>query len=183
MNDTATFDSQGEASPQGISRFEWSKAYFSQHLLQGGLIVFFLIVRTGFAAFFIYGFWHKLTRGWLTSDVLLGHFTKRLSELDPQHFSAFYLSQFAIPLYQPIAWIVIVGEFIAGVCLLVGLCTRANGWLSLFLLLNFSAGAFFNITMPPFLVFALLVALLPSGQWLGLDQRLHAKYPNSIWFR
>jgi len=32
-------------------------------------------------------------------------------------------------------------------------------------------------------VFALLMMLLPSGHWLGIDRKLHRTYPESIWFK
>jgi thiosulfate dehydrogenase [quinone] large subunit len=60
---------------------------------------------------------------------------------------------------------------------------RPTAALSLFLLLNISAGSFFNPSMPPFILAAMLFMATPSGQWLGLDKHLHAKYPESIWFK
>lgn len=185
MSAMNTVSATSEESPvtSTATRFEWSKAYFSAHFFTGSLIVLFLLLRTAYALFFFYGFWHKFRAGWLTSGILEQHFLKRLSELDPSSFSALYLSSFAIPLYVPIAWIVTIGEVTASVCLLIGLATRFNGGLALFLLTNFSLGAFFNLTMPPLMFIAVLLIALPSGHWLGLDRKLHAAYPNSIWFK
>ena len=33
------------------------------------------------------------------------------------------------------------------------------------------------------LLIAALFIVFPTGQWFGLDRRLHARYPASPWFR
>jgi len=146
-------------------------------------IILFLAGRYLFAAFFLYGFWHKLVKGWLWSDLMQGFFIKRLAELSASSFQAIYLERFAIPLAFPIAWIVTVGELIIGLGLVFGFAVRANAAFSLFLVLNFAAGGYYNLSLPPFMFFAIMMMLFPSGHWLGLDKRLHRKYPESIWFR
>jgi thiosulfate dehydrogenase (quinone) large subunit len=147
-------------------------------------ISLFLFGRYIFAIFFLYGFWHKLVKGWLWSDKMHNFFVERLYA-PPQlnDFQALYLDQFAIPLAMPIAWIVTIGELIIGVCLALGLSVRANAAFALFLVLNFAAGGFYNLTLPPFMIFSVLMMILPSGQWFGLDKQLHQKYPDSIWFK
>ncbi len=147
-------------------------------------IILFLVGRTIFSIFFLYGFWHKLVRGWLWSDLMHDYFTKRLIEpplLNP--FQALYLDHFAIPFAIQIAWIVTVGELVIGIGLLFGIAVRANAAFALFLVLNFAAGGYYNLTLPPFMIFALLMMIFPSGHWLGLDKSLHNKYPDSIWFK
>ena len=147
-------------------------------------ITLFLAGRYLFAIFFLYGFWHKLVKGWLWSDKMHNFFVQRLNA-PPQlnDFQALYLDQFAIPLAFPIAWIVTVGELIIGLGLVFGFAVRANAAFALFLVLNFAAGGFYNLTLPPFMLFAIMMMLFPSGHWLGLDKQLNRKYPNSIWFR
>jgi thiosulfate dehydrogenase [quinone] large subunit len=140
-------------------------------------------LRYGFGSFFLYGAYHKTTRHWMTSPVMREHFVKRLSEIDPECFSAAYLRHFAIPWYKPVAWVLTIGQMIVSVGMLLGIAVRPTAALSLFLLLNISAGAFFNPSMPPFIVAAVLFMATPSGQWLGLDKRLHARYPDAIWFK
>ena len=146
-------------------------------------ITLFLVGRSLFAAFFLYGFWHKLVKGWLWSDLMQGFFTKRLGELPAGSFQAIYLEQFAIPLAFPIAWIVTIGELLIGLGLVFGFAVRANAAFALFMVLNFAAGGYYNLSLPPFMLFAIMMMLFPSGHWLGLDNRLHQKYPESIWFR
>ncbi|NTW56729.1 MAG: DoxX family membrane protein [Chlorobiaceae bacterium] len=146
-------------------------------------IILFLLLRYLFVAFFLYGFVFKLMKGWLWTDLMHNYFTQRFSELPPGSFQALYLEHFAIPLALPIAWIVTVGELIIGVCLALGFATRANAAFALFLVLNFAAGGYYNLTLPPFMVFSILMMILPSGHWLGLDSKLSARYPGSIWFR
>jgi thiosulfate dehydrogenase [quinone] large subunit len=147
-------------------------------------ITLFLAGRYLFAIFFLYGFWHKLVKGWLWSDKMHNFFVQRLYA-PPQlnDFQALYLDQFAIPLAFPIAWIVTVGELIIGLGLFFGVAVRANAAFALFLVLNFAAGGFYNLTLPPFMAFAVMMMLLPSGQWFGFDKQLHQKYPDSIWFK
>lgn len=147
-------------------------------------IILFIAGRTIFSIFFLYGFWHKLVKGWLWSDLMQDYFTKRLIEpplLNP--FQALYLEHFAIPLAIQIAWIVTVGELVIGIGLLFGIAVRANAAFALFLVLNFAAGGYYNLSLPPFMLFAILMMIFPSGHWLGLDNRLHNKYPDSIWFK
>ena len=146
-------------------------------------IALFLAGRYLFAAFFLYGFWHKLVKGWLWSDLMQGFFIKRLGELPASSFQALYLEQFAIPLAYPIAWIVTVGELIIGLGLVFGFAVRANAAFALFMVLNFAAGGYYNHSLPPFMLFAIMMMIFPSGLWLGLDKRLHLQYPESIWFK
>ncbi|KUL20456.1 DoxX family protein [Chlorobium limicola] len=167
-----------------MSYFSWKKENMQAHPLQTAGIVLFLIGRYIFAIFFLYGFWHKLVRGWLWTDKMYGFFTERLYA-PPQlnDFQTLYLEQFAIPLALPIAWIVTIGELIIGVCLALGFATRANAAFALFLVLNFAAGGFYNLTLPPFMIYSVLMMLLPSSHWLGLDRQLHERHPESIWFK
>ncbi|MBM3162325.1 MAG: DoxX family membrane protein [Chlorobi bacterium] len=167
-----------------MSTFSWNREYMKTHPLQTVGIVLFLAGRYIFAIFFLYGFWHKLVRGWLWTDKMHVFFTQRLT--DPpalNDFQAIYLEQFAIPLALPIAWIVTIGELVIGLGLALGLGVRANAAFALFLVMNFAAGGFYNLTLPPFMIFSVLMMLLPSGQWLGLDKTLHARHPDSVWFR
>ncbi len=155
-----------------------------RHRLIGKIgIALLLLGRYLFAAFFLYGFWHKLVKGWLWSDLMERFFIKRLGELSAGSFQAGYLEHFAIPWAMPIAWVVTVGELIIGISLVLGLAVRANAAFALFLVLNFAAGGYYNLTLPPFMFFAILMMLFPSGHWLGMDKQLHRKYPDSIWFR
>lgn len=147
-------------------------------ILRGGV----LALRYGFGAVFLYGAYHKTVRGWLTSPVMREHFVRRLAEIDPDSFSAFYLRRFAIPWYRPVAWVLTLGQVAVAAGMLLGLAVRPNAALSLFLLSNITAGSYYNASMPPFFGVALLLMATPSGQWLGLDRGLHARYPGAIWF-
>jgi thiosulfate dehydrogenase (quinone) large subunit len=140
-------------------------------------------LRYGFGAFFLYGAYHKTVCGWMTSPVMREHFAKRLSELDPESFSAVYLRRFAIPWYRPVSLVLTIGQMFVAAGMLLGIAVRPSAALSLFLLMNISAGAFFNPSMPPFLVAAVLFMTTPSGQWFGLDKFLHKKYPDSPLFK
>ena len=141
-----------------------------------------LALRYGFGAFFLYGAYHKTIKGWLTSPVLREHFVKRLSEIDPDSFSAAYLRVFAIPMYRPVAWVLTLGQISVALGMLFGIGVRPNAALALFLLTNISAGSYVNATMPPFFIAAFLLMGTPSGRWFGLDGPLHHVFPESPLF-
>ncbi|TLU84207.1 MAG: DoxX family protein [Chlorobium sp.] len=163
--------------------FQWTRESLRQNPVKTAGIVIFLTLRYVFVIFFLYGFFFKLMKGWLWTDLMYGYFTQRFAELPPGSFQAQYLEHFAIPLALPIAWIVTIGELIIGICLALGIATRANAAFALFLVINFAAGGYYNLTLPPFMLFSLMMMVFPSGHWLGLDGKLNKKYPDSIWFR
>ena len=166
-----------------MSGFRWKADWMREHPFTSFGVILFLLSRYLFAAFFVYGFWHKLVKGWLWTDLMEGFFRLRLCELEAGSFQAQYLEHFAIPLAMPIAWIVTVGELSIAIGLITGIAVRANAAFALFLFLNFAAGAYYNLSLPPLMLFALLMMLLPSGHWLGFDRNLHRTYPKSIWFK
>lgn len=141
-----------------------------------------LVLRYIFGAFFLYGAYHKITRGWLTSPVMREHFVRRLSEIDPESFSAAYLKHFAIPWYRPVAWVLTLGQASVATGMLLGLAVRPNAVLALFLISNITAGSYYNASMPPFFIVALLLMVTPSGHWFGLDGWLHRRFPQSPLF-
>ncbi len=159
------------------------RSWMKEHPLKSAMVLLFLAGRYIFAAFFIYGFWHKLVKGWLWSDLMHFYFVKRFAELPVGSFQALYLERFAIPLALPIAWIVTIGELIIALGLVFGVAVRANAAFALFLFVNFAAGGYYNLSLPPLMLYAILMMALPSGQWLGFDGTLQQKHPNSIWFK
>lgn len=180
---TSQSESQEVCTSSQSDLFCWSYTYLRQHPFKTTGIVALLVGRYLFATLFLYGCYHKSTRGWLWTDRLKQHFLQRLTEIDPHSFQAAYLRHFAIPLYRPIGWIITVSQSAIGMSLVLGVAVRPHAILAAFLLLNFAAGAYYNASLPPLIIFAILLALLPSGQWLGIDHYLHRKYPDAIWFR
>jgi thiosulfate dehydrogenase [quinone] large subunit len=178
-----------------MTDFEWKPSYLKTHKLKASGVIAILALRYLYTSLFIYGFVHKIMRDWMWSDILTQHFTKRLHELLATNaapgsieatvalWQASYLEHFALPLVMPIAWIVTIGELIIGVALLLGVSTRLNAAFGLFMLLNFAAGGYYNLTIPPLVTISILLILLPTGHWLGLDRRLNRKYPESPWFK
>ena len=67
----------------------------------------------------------------MTSNILEVVFLQRLTELPPDSFAVFYLSNFAIPLHQLIGSIVTLGELYSAIGLLVGLTTVSYTHLTL----------------------------------------------------
>ncbi|MDX2127967.1 MAG: DoxX family membrane protein [Chloroherpetonaceae bacterium] len=176
MNVTATLANQGGEN------FSWKRLKFSEHPLKALGILFLLVNRYFLAIFYIYGTWHKIVKEWMWTDVLKVHFQQRLAEIGPGSFPALYLEYFAIPLWYPIAAIVTLGELYVAVGLTLGWTTRMSAAFSLFLLINFGLGAFYNIWIPILSVCSILVMITPTGKWFGFDRRLMKKYPESIWY-
>jgi thiosulfate dehydrogenase (quinone) large subunit len=139
-------------------------------------------LRYTFGAVFVYGAYHKIMRGWLSSPVMREHFVQRLGEIDPASFSAAYLRHFAIPWYRPVAWVLTLGQVSVSLGMLLGLAVRPNAALALFLISNITAGSYYNLSMPPFFVASVLLLATPSGRWFGLDRALHERFPGAIWF-
>lgn len=180
-----------------MTDFQWSNSYLKSHWIKATGVIIVLILRYLYTLLFLYGFVHKIIHGWMWSDILIVHFTKRLGELkmaadsaaagsfdaSVAAFQASYLVHFAIPMVMPVAWIVTIGELIIGIALLLGVTTRLNAAFGLFMLLNFAAGGYYNETIPPLVIMSVLFMALPTGQWLGLDRSLHRKHPNSILFK
>ena len=178
-----------------MTEFEWKSGYLSKHPLKSIGVIAALLIRYLYTMLFIYGFLHKIAHGWMWTGIMAEHFTRRLLELQaaaaaptsPETaiyaFQAAYLQHFSIPMAMPIAWIVTLGELIIGACLLVGFATRLNAAFGLFMLLNFAAGGYYNLTIPPLVLMSLMMILLPTGHWLGLDGKLNRKYPDAIWFK
>jgi thiosulfate dehydrogenase [quinone] large subunit len=178
-----------------MTDFQWNRHYLKENKLKSAGIMIVLLLRYLYTLLFLYGFVHKIVHNWMWSDILTRHFTKRLHELlattaAPGSIEASiammqtsYLQHFALPLVMPIAWIVTIGELIIGVALLFGVTARANAAFGLFMLLNFAAGGYYNETIPPLVTISILLMVLPTGHWLGLDGKLHRKYPDSLWFK
>ncbi len=128
-----------------------------------------LALRYVFGATFLYGALHKMRNGWMTTPILRRHFEQRLTEIPADSFSAQYLRRFAIPLYRPIGVILTLGQIVVALSTLLGIRVRAGSALGLFLLVNISAGSYFNPSMPPYLFTALLLISTPSERWFGME--------------
>lgn len=146
-------------------------------------ILLVLLLRYLMALFFLGSSINKLSQGWLWSDYARGVFESRLAELDPASFGARFLSAFAIPWYVPVAWVVTLTVITVTVSLALGLATRAGAVLAVWLMVMFAIGGYYDASLIPLWLIAALFVVLPTGHWLGLDRRLNARNPESLWFR
>jgi thiosulfate dehydrogenase [quinone] large subunit len=142
-----------------------------------------LLLRYLMALFFLGSSINKLSRGWLWSDAARVVFDSRLAELDPDTFGAKFLSNFAIPWYPLVAWVVTLSVIAVTVSFALGLMTRAGAALAVWLMVMFAIGGYYDASLIPLWLIAALFIVLPTSHWLGLDRGLHARYPSSIWFR
>lgn len=142
-----------------------------------------LLLRYLMALFFLGSSYNKISTGWLWSDYARGVFESRLAELDPTTFSAKFLSQFAVPWYPLVAWVVTLSVVAVTISLALGLATRFGGALAVWLMVMFAIGGYYDASLIPLWLIAALFVIFPTGQWFGLDRRLHARHPASLWFR
>ena len=71
------------------------------HINLGFLLVTFRLL---FGLFWLLAGINKVNDEWMTAPILENIFLQRLTELPPDSFAVFYLTNFAIPFYQPIGW-------------------------------------------------------------------------------
>ena len=152
----------------------------SIHIILGFLLVTFRLL---FGLFWLLAGINKVNDEWMTSPILENIFLQRLTELPPDSFAVFYLTNFAIPFYQPIGWFITVGEIYSAIGLLIGLTTRSSALVSLFILFNFAIGGYYDASLLPFFILVLLFIKYPTGQWFGLDAILNRRFPNNRIFR
>ncbi len=150
------------------------------YLILGFLLVTFRLL---FGLFWLLAGINKVNDEWMTSPILENIFLQRLTELPPDSFAVFYLTNFAIPFYQPIGWFITIGEIYSAIGLLIGLTTRSSALVSLFILFNFAIGGYYDASLLPFFILVLLFIKYPTGQWFGLDAILNRRFPNNRIFR
>ena len=169
--------------------FSWSRASFKERPLRYIGISAAIFVRYFMGLFFFFAGLNKIRNGWMWTDYLKGVFEARIADLGNVDLSAIeafgqmYLKVFALPLYMPIAYIVALGELYVGIACFVGLTSRWAGAMAFFLMFNFAIGGYYDASLIPLCLLALVIVFTPSGHWLGMDRRMSAKHPGSIWFR
>ncbi|MDJ0927204.1 MAG: DoxX family membrane protein [Gammaproteobacteria bacterium] len=161
----------------------WTAAWIRTHPVRFVGICLHLGFRTLFGIFWLAAGINKFQKQWHTTDILREIFLDRLTQLPPDSFAVWYLQNFAIPLYKPVAWVIGVGEVYAAVGLLLGLTTRWAAGMSLFILINLAIGGYYDASLIPFFILNTVFLRWQSGHWLGFDRLLVQRYPQSLWFR
>lgn len=161
----------------------WSGARLRRHPVRSLGIILHLVFRTLYGMFWLAAGWNKIRKEWLTTDILKRIFEDRLTEMHPESLQVMFLEYFAIPLYKLVAWVITCGELYVGIGLLLGLTTRWAAGTAFFILLGLSAGGYYDASLIPFYLLAVIMMSWPSGHWLGLDGPLSRRYPGSRWFR
>ena len=161
--------------------FSWSWAYIKRHPVRFCGTVLNIIFRLLFGLFFFLAGLNKVLKGWMTTDILQDIFLQRLTELDPSSFAHTYLTEFALPLYPLVAWIVAVGELAVGIGLLLGIATRLSSFGGFFILFNLAIGGYYDASLLPFFLLNIIFILYPTGHRLGLDGLLAQRFPNYRW--
>lgn len=161
----------------------WRWAWFKAHPIRLAGILLHLLLRTLFAVFWLAAGINKVLDEWLTTDILKQIFLERLTEIPPDAFATLFLQKLAIPLYLPVAWVIVLGEVYSSIGLLLGLTTRPAAAVSLFILFGFAIGGYYDASLIPFFMLNVAFLYWPSGRWLGMDRRLARRHPEPGWFR
>jgi len=160
----------------------WSWGWIRAHPARFSGIILHLLLRTLFAIFWLVAGINKVSKEWLTSDILRQMFFDRLTEMPPDAFASLFLMYFAIPLYGLVAWVITIGELYSAVGLLIGVTTRVAAGVSFFILFGLAVGGYYDASLIPFFILNLAFLWWPSGLWLGFDRPLARRYPASRWF-
>ncbi|WP_101757705.1 DoxX family protein [Oceanicoccus sp. KOV_DT_Chl] len=161
----------------------WTWSWIKSHPVLFFGINTHLLLRTLFGIFWLAAGINKINKDWLTSDILKDIFLDRLTEMPPDAFASLFLQHFGIPLYILVAWVITFGEILSAVGLLLGLCTRPSAAISMFILLGFAIGGYYDASLIPFFILNAAFLYWPSGLWLGFDRHLNQRYPNPGYFR
>ncbi|NKB45620.1 MAG: DoxX family membrane protein [Alphaproteobacteria bacterium] len=161
--------------------FSWSLSWIKTNPGKFIGILLNIIFRFLFGLFFLLAGFNKLLKGWLNSDLLEKVFLQRLTELNPDSFAYSYLTDFAIPLYPLIAWVVTLGELAVGIGLILGIATRLSSFGGFFILFNLAIGGYYDASLLPFFILNIIFIVYPSGHWLGFDAKLGSKFPKYGW--
>jgi thiosulfate dehydrogenase (quinone) large subunit len=146
-------------------------------------IGFVLLLRYFYGLFYFFAAINKIQQNYMFSDYPLQVFTKQLAQIDQNGIMAAYLKGFLIPNYHLVGVVVTLVWAGVAVGLLLGVCTRWAAALAIFATVNIGLGGFYDASLIVLGLIALLFIVLPTGHWSGLDRRMLAKYPGSIWFR
>jgi len=163
------------------SAFSWSLRWIKHHPVRFAGIILNIVFRLLFGLFFLLAGINKLRKDWINSSILETIFLQRLTELDPSSFAFTYLTEFALPFYPFVAWVVTLGELAVGIGLLFGIATRLASCGGFFIIFNLAIGGYYDASLLPFFILCLIFMKYPSGHWLGFDGALHKKLPRYTW--
>jgi thiosulfate dehydrogenase [quinone] large subunit len=141
-----------------------------------------LALRYLLAVFFAGAAVNKWKQGYITSDHLQGVFLQRIEEIDPESFGAWFIENIGLPYYVPLAWLVCWGETLVALGLFFGCITRFAAAGAMAMMFAFAIGGYYDASLIVLALMFLPFVVFPTGRWHGLDKRLHARYPQSIFF-
>ncbi len=142
-----------------------------------------LALRYLMALFFAAAATNKWRQQYLFTDRLHSIFTERLTEIDPESFGAWFLEHVGLPHYEIFAAMVCLGETAIALGLFFGCITRGAALGAMLMMFSFAIGGYYDASLIALGLMFLPLVLWPTGQWFGLDRRLHARWPGSTLFR
>ncbi len=94
------------------------------------------LIRAAFGLYFVISALRKLSTGWLDSgEPVTGFVTGHLEAATPLYRG--FLESAVLPNADRFAQLIVFGEVVAGLCLLLGFCTRLGALVGMWLVLNF----------------------------------------------
>jgi uncharacterized membrane protein YphA (DoxX/SURF4 family) len=130
------------------------------------------LIRMAFGLYFVVSALRKTTSGWLTSPESMTAFIERNTEASTLFYRGF-LESSVLPNADRFAQLVVLGEWVAGVCLLGGLLTRLGALSGMWLMLNYMLAkglpSFEGSQDRLFFASCAVFALSGPGLALGLD--------------
>lgn len=142
-----------------------------------------LALRYLLAVFFLGAAINKWRQEYITTDRLSQIFMQRLEEIDPESFGAWFIENIGLPYYQPLAWLVCWGETFIAAGLLLGFMTRSAAVGAMLMMFAFAIGGYYDASLIVLGLMFLPFVIWPTGQWHGLDAKMHARYPSFWIFR
>lgn len=170
-----------EQTESSTAPFSWSLAWAKQNPVKYFGVVLNILFRFLFGLFFLLAGVNKVLKDWMFSNIVEEIFLQRLTELNPNSFAYAYLTEFALPLYPLVAWVVVWGEIAVGIGLILGIATRLSSFGGFFILFNLAIGGYYDASLLPFFILNIIFIVYPSGHWLGFDGKLKQKYPKQAW--
>ncbi len=139
-----------------------------------------LPVRFLIGFYFLRFGYQKWTGGFLSGKDLVDSLSSWLPKTHPAFYKEFVQSTL-IPHASTMAWLVTAGEFLVGLCLLIGLLTRLTALAGIVMNVNFAmamglAPLAFHFNQL-FVAGELAMIIGGAGRFLGLDYFLAKKWP------
>lgn len=118
--------------------------------------------------------WRKFQRDFPKGD-WIGRQIGDIATLDLYPWYKKLLLDFVVPHHELFGYLVMIGEIVVGLCLLLGLLTRVNAFVGLFMMINYmfgpgmARGGAMLAQQQTFIIGLFIILMSGAGRTLGLD--------------